>query len=82
MPKETISFRAEKKKIKEFDKIAAHFQFDRSKMLNTVINDYISFYNYQIEKIKKGVADADKGNFASEQEVRRMFDKYKLDNKA
>jgi len=38
--------------------------------------NYVALNDWQIEEIKRGVAEADRGDFASEQDVERMLTKW------
>jgi RHH-type transcriptional regulator, rel operon repressor / antitoxin RelB len=50
----------------------------RTKSFLTVeaLKDYLHAQTWQIEEIKKGIAEADRGEFASEAEVTEFFAKY------
>lgn len=55
------------------DAIAANMDRDRSYVLNEAIAIYLEMHKWQIEEIKKGIAEADAGDFASEQEIETVF---------
>ena len=38
--------------------------------------NYVALNDWQIEEIKRGVAEAERGDFASEQDVERMLTKW------
>ncbi len=40
------------------------------------LEEYVSREQHQLEMIKEGIACADKGDFVSEEEVDRVFNKY------
>ncbi len=77
MTKETISFRADSKKIKELDKIVKSYDSDRTTIINNAINSLIAFEQYQINKIKKAIESVERGEFVTEEEAQRVFNKYK-----
>lgn len=73
MKQANVSFRVEAGKIKSLDAIAEALDRDRSYVLNEAISAYLEIYRWQMEHIKKGLKQADSGEFASEQEVAKMF---------
>ncbi|MDO8519929.1 MAG: ribbon-helix-helix protein, CopG family [Deltaproteobacteria bacterium] len=73
MSQANISFRAEKNKVASLDKIAQALDRDRSYVLNEAISAYLEIYRWQTEHIREGVKQADHGEFASEEEVKRIF---------
>ena len=50
--------------------IAAVMDRDRSYIINEAITAYLEMHKWQIEEIKKGIAEAEAGDFASEQIVK------------
>ncbi len=75
MSKENITFRVDSEKKMALDAIAANMDRDRSYVLNEAIAAYVEMHKWQIEEIKKGIAEADAGDFASEKEVEAIFTK-------
>lgn len=73
MSKENITFRVDSEKKMALDAIAASMDRDRSYVLNEAIAVYVEMHKWQIEEIKKGLAEADAGDFASEKEVEAVF---------
>lgn len=70
-PKKTISitFRTEPEKRETLDRIAALQDRDRSYILNEAIEAYIQLYDWQLAQIDRGLAAADAGEFASEDDI-------------
>jgi len=62
---------------KKLDKLAKTTQRSRSFLAAEAIREYVALNEWQIEEIKKGVREADAGNFATEEEVRAMRKKWK-----
>ncbi|MUG95219.1 CopG family transcriptional regulator [Scytonema sp. UIC 10036] len=73
MSKENVTFRLDSNKRVTLDAIAAGMDRDRSYVINEAINLYLEIHHWQIEEIHKGIAEADAGDFASEEEVQAVF---------
>jgi len=73
MSKENITFRIDQDKKLALEAIAAGMNRDRSYVLNEAIDAYLEMHQWQIEEIQKGIAEADAGDFASEEEVKATF---------
>jgi predicted transcriptional regulator len=58
------------------DKLAAATRRSRSFLAAEAIRDYVALNSWQIEEIHKGLAEAERGEFASEREVRRVAKKW------
>ena len=58
------------------DKLAAATRRSRSFLAAEAIRDYLELNRWQIEEIHKGLAEADRGEFASEPEVKRVAKKW------
>ncbi|HLO86120.1 MAG TPA: CopG family transcriptional regulator [Nostocaceae cyanobacterium] len=73
MSKENITFRIESIQKVALDTLAAKMNRDRSFILNEAIAAYLEMHQWQIEEILKGIAEADAGDFASDEEVKATF---------
>ena len=73
MSKENITFRLENEKRVILDAIAAGLDRDRTYVLNEAVDLYLEVYQWQIAQIKAGLAEADAGDFATEEEVQSVF---------
>jgi len=60
----------------KLDKLAAATRRSRSFLAAEAIRDYVNLNSWQIEEIHKGLAEADRGEFASGKEVRRVAKKW------
>jgi len=72
-----VTLRLDPKLAKQLDKLADASQRSRSFLIAEAIREYVSLNEWQIEEIKKGVEEADRGDFASSAEVERVFKKWK-----
>lgn len=73
--KQTLTFRTDTTKKLELDHIADSLDRDRSYILNQAIDAYLEVYNWQKEHIKKGLDEANKGEFVEESDWRGSFNK-------
>jgi len=73
MAKENVTFRLDPEKRDALDAIAAGMDRDRSYVLNEAIDVYLEMQQWQLQEIQKGMAEADAGVFASEEEVMAVF---------
>ncbi len=71
-----LTLRIDAKLRKKLDKLAKSTQRSRSFLAAEAIREYVDTNEWQIEKIKKAVAEADAGDFASDEEVRKVIGKW------
>jgi predicted transcriptional regulator len=76
MPK-AVTFRMDDHQLQVVDQLAASMDRDRSYILNEAVENYIELRQWHLAEIEKGVAEADAGEFASDEEVRAAFDAFK-----
>jgi predicted transcriptional regulator len=76
MSKENITFRIDSSKKAVIDALAKGINRDRSYILNEAVNSYLEMYQWQIEEIQKSIAEADAGDFASDEEVKGTFARF------
>jgi RHH-type transcriptional regulator, rel operon repressor / antitoxin RelB len=60
----------------KLDKLAAATRRSRSFLAAEAIREYVALNSWQIEEIYKGLAEAERGEFASESEVKRVAKKW------
>ena len=77
MGKTTITFRLDAHKREALDAIAEVADRDRSYVLKEAIDAYLDAHQWQIEHIKKGLRQAEAGQFATEKEVARAFARWR-----
>ncbi len=73
MSKENVTFRLDSEKRAALDGIAAGMDRDRSYVLNEAIALYLEMHQWQLEEIQQGIAEAEAGDFASEEEVQAVL---------
>jgi len=76
MSKETITFRIDEKKKAALDAVAVSMDRDRSYIINEAVESFLSIHKWQIEEINKGLKEADTEDFASDKEVKSIFQKW------
>jgi predicted transcriptional regulator len=60
----------------KLDKLAMATRRSRSFLAAEAIRDFVALNSWQIEEIHKGLTEADRGEFASESEVKRVAKKW------
>ena len=73
MSKENVTFRLDPDKRAALDAIAAGMDRNLTYVLNQAINAYLEMHQWQMKDILQGIAEADAGDFASEDEVTAVF---------
>jgi predicted transcriptional regulator len=77
MTKETISFRIDREKKTALDDIADELDRDRSYVINEAVDAYLEVRQWQLEHIREGLRQAQAGEFATEEEVRQAFARWR-----
>jgi predicted transcriptional regulator len=71
MDKQTVTFRADPRKVKALDRLARSLDRDRSHLLNEAVEHYLSVHEYHLEQIEKGLAEARAGKLVDYDKVKR-----------
>ena len=58
------------------DRLAEQTERSRSWLVTRAVEDYVSLNEWQIGRIREGIAAADRGDFASEEEMARIRRKF------
>jgi RHH-type rel operon transcriptional repressor/antitoxin RelB len=61
---------------KKLDRLAEATQRSRSFLAAEAVREYIAINEWQIEEIKKGLHEAEQGDFATDKEVQRLLTKW------
>lgn len=72
----TMTLRLESRLKKQLDKLSHSTRRSRSFLAGEAIRDYVDLHEWQIEEIKKGIREADRGEFAAEKEVKNVLGKW------
>jgi RHH-type transcriptional regulator, rel operon repressor / antitoxin RelB len=73
---DVLTFRLDSKLKKKLDKLAKATERSRSFLVAEAIRDYVALNEWQIEEIKKGLREADAGDFASDKEMEETIGKW------
>ncbi len=72
----STSFRADPEKIEALDSLAKKAGITRNQLINHVLDDYLEHQAWFMREVAEGVAEADCGEFATDEEVAAVFTKY------
>ena len=70
-----LTLRLDPKLKKQLDRLSRSMSRSRS-FVAEAIREYVSLNDWQIAEIKKGIAEADRGDFASDKELERTVKKW------
>ena len=71
-----LTLRLDAKLKKQLDRLSKSMSRSRSFVAAQAIQEYVSVNEWQINEIKKGLAEADAGDFATDEEVQRVMNKW------
>ncbi len=73
-----MTIRLEPELKSRLDKLSAVTHRSKSFLAAEAVREFIEINEWQIEEIRTAVKEADAGDFASEQEVRAIFNKWSV----
>lgn len=77
MPESSVlTLRLDAKLKKQLDRLSKSMNRTRSFVAAQAIQEYVSVNEWQITEIKKGLAEADAGDFATGEEVQQVMKKW------
>ncbi len=71
-----LTLRLDSKLKKKLDKLAKATERSRSFLVSEAIREYVALNEWQIEEIKKGLREADAGDFATDEEMEQTLGKW------
>lgn len=74
MEKINVTIRMDAEEVAFLDKLAGITDRDRSYLIKQAVSEYIALQRWQVEEIEKALQEADAGKFATEKEVKHVFD--------
>jgi predicted transcriptional regulator len=80
MSQESFTFLLDSEKKEALKAIATVTERDLTYVLNEAIASYLDIYQWLLDEINKGVAEAEAGDFASDDEVQAVFAKLTNEN--
>jgi predicted transcriptional regulator len=72
----STSFRADKDKLQRIDALANSMGRSRNWLVNEAIDSFLEYQEWFAAEVREGIAAADRGDFASPEEVDGIFSKY------
>ena len=77
MPESSVlTLRLDAKLKNKLDRLSKSMNRSRSFVAAQAIQEYVSVNEWQINEIKKGLAEADAGDFATEEQVQQVMKKW------
>lgn len=73
----TLTLRMPEEMREKLDRLAAATARSRSRLAIEALSSYLALQEWQIGEIQKGLEEAEAGEFASEEEVLRVFGKWR-----
>lgn len=73
----SVSFRTERAQIEQLDALAKQQHRDRTQLIEEAIEQYLELQRMYLAKIDEGIAAADRGDFATEEEVQAQFARWR-----
>lgn len=71
----TISFRTEEQLRDDLDRVAGSLDRNRNWLINQALSRYLELHEWQVEQIRKGMADSDAGRTYSTAELKARLAK-------
>jgi predicted transcriptional regulator len=71
-----VTLRLKQETISELDEFATRLDRSRDELASEALEGWLAHQRYLVRKIEEGIAAAERGEFASEQEVSRALAKY------
>jgi predicted transcriptional regulator len=71
-----FTVRLDEKTLGALDELAQRTDRSRSWLVSQAVQDYVALNTWQLEKIETGLAAANRGEFASDEEVARVRRKF------
>ena len=71
-----VTIRLDKETVAFLDGIAKHDERDRSYVIRRAIRNFVEMQQWQLEDIRQAIKEADAGDFATDEEVAKLFGKW------
>ena len=71
-----LTLRLDAKLKNQLDRLSKSMNRSRSFIAAQAIQEFVTVNEWQINEIKKGIAEADAGDFASDKEVQRVLERW------
>ena len=75
MPR-SVTFELDDETLQTLDRLAERTERSRDDLISQAVQNYLALQGWQIDKIRAGIAAAERGDFADEEEIARIVEKY------
>ncbi len=75
MQKVGVSFRATSKMVKQLDALAKRQRRPRTQLIDEALENYLEIQRWQMREIENSLREADAADFATEEQVRRVYER-------
>lgn len=72
----SVTIELEEEVLQALDRLSRSTQRPRGELVTQAVRDYIDVQAWQLAKIEAGIAAADNGEFATDEEIARIIRKY------
>lgn len=62
--------------LRSLDRLAERTERSRAELVRDALQDFLALQSWQFQKIEEGIAAAERGDFASDDEIARIAAKY------
>jgi predicted transcriptional regulator len=73
----SVSFRTRKSQIHQLDALAKQQHRDRTQLIEEALDQYLALQNLHLARIDEGIQAADRGEFATEDQVQAEFARWR-----
>jgi predicted transcriptional regulator len=73
MEKLSVTARLDQETVAFLDELGRSVDRDRSYLIRDAVAQYVEMHRRQVQQIRRGIAEADAGEFASDREVGQTF---------
>ena len=73
---QSVTFEIDDETLQALDRLAVCTERSRIDVISRAVQDYVELQEWQLAKIQAGIAAADCGDFASDEEIERIAEKY------
>ena len=71
-----FTIRLDDRILSELDRLATQTERSRNWLVSRAVEDFVALNKWQLEKIEAGIAAADRGEFASDEELSSVVEKF------
>ena len=72
----SVTFELEEETISALNAYAARIDRPRSTLVNEALEEWLALQKWQLEEVEAGIAEADRGEFVSDEEIDKIVAKY------